>query len=293
MITLLLAALLHTQTPRALPTGPGNDANLYLSWSADGKWLAYTQFHVADPPNFDPDKSFIEIVSPDGKKRRKLAGPGLNAEFTADGKSLIISRGNGKNGKRGQLFRYDLQGDKVTALTPADGNNTNPACSPKADWVAFSSDRDGDDLQVFLMHKDGSGLKKITHGPGKAYSPNWSPDGKHLVYYRELSDRKDQIWTMDPDGSHQRHISNPTQLNFYPAYLANGDISYTNYPNHTDRRTVIVAPTGKLKSVWPNDTYYMKWSPRGGKAAFIAGDFPKSAVYVSNVDGTHPVRVSE
>jgi Tol biopolymer transport system component len=291
MLAILVASVvLGVQTPQILATGPENSANLWLSWSADGKWLAYTQIDLGDPPKFDAGKSFIVIVSPDGKKRRQLDGPGLNADFTSDGKSLIVRRGNGKNG---QLFRYDIDGDRVTALTPAEGNNTTPACSPRADWVAFSSDRDGDDLQVFLMHKDGTGLKKLTHGPGQAFNPNWSADGKQITYYREIGDHKDQIYVMDADGSHERHISNPAEHNFYPAFLANGDISYTNMVGDQPRRSIIVDSEGKLKSVWMYDTAYMKWSPRGGRVAFLAGGFPKSAVYVARVDGRHPVRVSQ
>jgi Tol biopolymer transport system component len=293
MLALLFFAVAFGQdhTPKVLDTGTRNAANLWLSWSADGKWLAYTQIELGDPPKFDPDKVSATIVSPDGKQRQQIPGTAMAADFTGDGKSLIITRKAGD--KKTALLRYDLDSGQVTPITPTDANYTTPSCSPKGDWVAFSSDRDGDDLQVFLMHKDGSGLKKITQGPGKAYNPNWSADGKRLVYYRELGDQKDQIYSMSPDGSDQVHLSNSDQHNFYPAFLPNGDVSYTNVVAKDQRRVIIVDPSGVLKRVWMYDTAYMKWSPRGGRAAFFAGGFPKSAVYVCNADGSGLVKVSE
>ena len=286
----VVLALCQTQAPKALKTGAGNSGNLSISWWADGKRLAYTQIDLGDPPKFDPDNVHAFIVSADGKTRRQLDGPALAADFVNDGKSLIITRRVGA--KNTQLLRYDLATNKVFPISPDNCVSTCPACSPVADWIAFSSDRDGDDLQIFLMHKDGTGLKKITHGPGKAYNPNWSMDGKQLVYYRELGDQKDQIWTMNADGSNEKHISKSDEHNFYPAFLKNGDISYTNVVGKHPRRSIIVDPSGNLKSVWMYDTAYMKWSPKGDKVAFFAGGFPKTAVYIANTDGSDPVMVS-
>src|SRR5690348_10536656 len=130
MLALLLAtSIVFVQSPQKLPTGDRNAANLYLSWSPDGKWLVYTQIELGDPPKFNPDKVSAIIVSSDGKERKHLDGPAMNAAFTTDGQSVVITR-RGSDGKKNVLLRYDLDTKQATPLSPNDYNTTCPACSP-------------------------------------------------------------------------------------------------------------------------------------------------------------------
>lgn len=140
--------------------------------------------------------------------------------------------------------------------------------------------------------KDATGVVKLTHGPGKAYNPKWSPDGKRVVYYRELGNNKDQIYTMAADGSDEKHISKDAEHNFYPAYRPNGFISFTNVVKPKEQRLVTVDPAGTFKSVFPYETFMLRWSPSGDKAAFIAGPRGKAALYVTDAEGKHPVNLS-
>ncbi|MBS1718094.1 MAG: PD40 domain-containing protein [Armatimonadetes bacterium] len=268
------------------PAAPGW-AVLDASWSADGTKLAYTGGHVDDPHKRSPKSMFIYVVNADGSGRRKLNINGYGASFTRDGKNLIIA--HIEEGRR-FLVNYDLSSDKITPLTEGP-KDYFPACSPTSDTVAFNSDR-GADIQIYTMKTNGKGAKAITHGPGKAYNPIWSMDGKHIVYFRELGDQKDQIYVIDADGSHEKHISKSDQHNYYPAFLPNGDISYTNPQAPNERRVIVTSPDGEQKSVWPYPSFLLRWSA-SGKAAFIFIGKGSSALYVSDADGKNVVKVSD
>ena len=41
-------------------------------------------------------------------------------------------------------------------------------------WIAFSSDRDGNS-ELYVMRHDGAEVQRITHTPDDEYAPAWSP----------------------------------------------------------------------------------------------------------------------
>lgn len=276
------------QTP-SLPVPKRNVAILHVAWSPDGKRISYTEADLGEPPKFDPSKFAVYIVDADGKNRVRIPGQAIGGEFTHDGKGLIhVSMRE----KARQLYRYDFGTKESKAITDPAILAMAPAVNPVDGTIAFNSNKEGDDLQIYTMRPDGSGIKKITAVKGKAFTPSWSFDGKQIAYYREIGDNKDQVHVMNADGTGDRRISKADQHNFYPAFLPSGDLSYTNPPEPTAQRVVIVSPDGTEKSVWPYPSFMIRWS-KDGRAAFVAGPQMKHSVFVSNADGSNPVCVSE
>jgi len=289
ILALIGLALLPQQQPsRELPPAQEGSIVLFAAWSKDGKQLVYSGGHLDDPKKFDPQKIELHLVNADGTGRRDIPGQAFAGDFEPHNKSLIIAsiRDGGRS-----LYRCDLASEKVERLTDVQRKCGTPAVSPSTGQIAYEMEEDGE-LHIYVMNADGSSNKKLVGGPGKTYTPIWSQDGKQVVYYRELGDHKDQIYVIDADGSNERHISDSAQHNFYPAFLPNGDISYTNPLEPGKNRVVIVSADGKAKSVWPYPTHYLRWSPDGKKAAFIAGGFGHNALYVADTDGSNPVKVS-
>ena len=85
----------------------------------------------------------------------------------------------------GEIYVNDAYGGTPTKIV-AGGNgvvNMQPALSPDASRVAFSSQRDGK-FSIYVVGIDGEGLRRVTDGPGDDSEPAWSPDGSRIAFVR-------------------------------------------------------------------------------------------------------------
>ncbi|MCB1625813.1 MAG: PD40 domain-containing protein, partial [Pseudomonadales bacterium] len=141
-----------------------------LTWSPDGKSLAFTQLVAADKPSLAkaPDKpeganwappvtvidqvvyrvdgqgylksgySHVFVVSSDGGAPRQLTSGNFNHEgtlaFTPDGKRLLLSANRRDdwqlNPVDSDIHVIDLASGAMTQLTKRDGPDTNPVVAP-------------------------------------------------------------------------------------------------------------------------------------------------------------------
>ncbi len=102
----------------------------------------------------------------------------------------------------GDLYTIPASGGSATRLTSGLGHDMQPRYSPDGSWLAFVSDRSGDD-NVWIVAADGSGeMRQITKGVGHAYlSPEWTPDGQYIVVSRSGGNfGVEKLWLYHVDG---------------------------------------------------------------------------------------------
>lgn len=98
---------------------------------------------------------------------------------------------------RGEIFTAPAEHGDVRNLTESSGSrDQNPAWSPDGKWIAYVSDKSGDD-EIYLIDQMGKEPeKKLTSSGHFKKGLMWSPDSDKLLYSTE----DNALWLIDIDG---------------------------------------------------------------------------------------------
>ncbi|MBK8025119.1 MAG: PD40 domain-containing protein [Chloroflexi bacterium] len=149
-----------------LPSRGAGDAQItqnvsierYPQWSPNASSVAYVIPSLQDEPlNYkvavhDLTSGITQIIFETGSYLSDL-------DWSPDGTTFVFTSDMG-----GDLDIYSIgvDGTGLTALTSGEDWDLNPKWSLDGSQIAFSSKRDGDGLQIFLMDADGANPTRIT-----------------------------------------------------------------------------------------------------------------------------------
>jgi dipeptidyl aminopeptidase/acylaminoacyl peptidase len=160
--------LIATAGGEAAPIGAGYVKITALSWSPDGRHLAF----VASTTH-DAATARIFHDGPSGARHIRAL------PFKSDFDGLL-------DGTRRHLFVFDVAARTSRQVTHGDFDVNAPAWSPDGAKIAFSTSIGlpewsfGSDIAIVDV---ASGtLTALTHGEGQASSPAWSHDGTSIAY---------------------------------------------------------------------------------------------------------------
>jgi tricorn protease len=86
---------------------------------------------------------------------------------------------------RGDLFTVPAKNGEIRNVTATPGIRERDASwSPDGKWIAYLSDKAGDEYEIFVRPADGLGDERQVTSGGKAWklTPLWSPDSKSLAF---------------------------------------------------------------------------------------------------------------
>jgi dipeptidyl aminopeptidase/acylaminoacyl peptidase len=183
-----------------LTGSPGN-----ITWSPDGKWIAYTNRVASEKP------SYVKIPSaPEG------------AEWSAPWK--VIDHVGYKRDGTGfvdpgyiHIFVVPADGGAPRQITSGQFDHGGPVWTPDGKALIFSAnrgddpDRDPSNTHIFEIDVDSREIKQLTDGRGPHNNPQISPNGE-LIAYTGFEDRfvgyqRTRLYIMNRDGSNPREIN--------------------------------------------------------------------------------------
>lgn len=165
----------------------------YLTWSPDGKLLAYTCRGIGAEPS---GSGGIYTIRPDGTGRRLIAtGPvqALSPTWSPDGKRLAFSTGEaplqksiGDQSYRSAVYVIDLAGTYARRIA----TGAFPDWSPDGKTIAYSApgceQNRNDTGRIRLVTPTGRDVTPPAApcdgiGPDRHPVPAWSPDGRQIA----------------------------------------------------------------------------------------------------------------
>jgi Tol biopolymer transport system component len=169
---------------------------------------------------------------------------------------------------------------------------------PPGGMIAFTSDRNDGDFDIFIMFSDGSHQRNISNIADYDYYPSWSPDGSQLAFYSGR-DGDDEIYIMNNDGSNQVNISNnPIESDQFPAWSPDGDKIAFSSARTGDWEIYIMNTDGTEQynlTVNGAFDYYCNcnWAPNGDWLVFYTNrDAGNYDIYVMDESGGNLSRLT-
>jgi Tol biopolymer transport system component len=236
-----------------------------------------------------------------------LALPGgtgsVDFDATAAAGALVWASGrvaaSGAAERDGELW-YLKDGETTPRrLTTDEATDRNPALSPDARTVAFTSDRSGNP-DIWVIGVDGSGLRRVTDSPAEDTWPTWSPDGTTLAFGSTREDPAGEIYTVPAAGGTPTRLTTDPASDREPAWSPSGDrIAFTTTRFHPAGDVVLMPVAGGAVTRAvpdPGDSAEPAWDPAGNRLAFTrrAAD-PLGDVYQVTLGGgaVEPVSARE
>ncbi|MBI1926265.1 PD40 domain-containing protein [Candidatus Poribacteria bacterium] len=156
-----------------------------VSWSPDGKWIAFGLItgRVSYKENLPgggireicvinvKDRSFFNLTK--NMFHLDVQKWDSTPRWSPDGTQIRYNSG-------GNIYIMKSDGSDKTQLTHSGCDGTGNF-SPDGQRIAFTSSRRGH-FEIYLMDVDGQNVRQLTHSQGSAW-PSWSLDGTKLVFY--------------------------------------------------------------------------------------------------------------
>ena len=163
--------------------------------------------------------------------------------------SLLAANVTAQNRINGKIAFDEVQpfGDSQIYIANADGSgitqlpsptsclrNERPKWSPDGTKLVFSSNCDGNGMQIYSENSDGTNRIRLTNNPpADDTSPVWSPDGRTIAFVSTRDSGQFHIYLMNADGTNQRRLTATVGLaETDPNWFPDGSkIVYTRPPS--------------------------------------------------------------
>src|ERR1043166_9128263 len=152
-------------------------------------------------------------------------------QFSPDGSRLafVVTEPPKGTMRLRHIWIYDRDGG-ARQFTYSAKSESTPRWSPDGKQLAFLSNREEDQQQIFVMRADGGEGRALTKGKRSIRTFAWSPDGKQIAYLApdakseteekkekdkddarvvDKEDKRARLWVMEAAGGEPRSLTKP------------------------------------------------------------------------------------
>jgi Tol biopolymer transport system component len=119
------------------------------------------------------------------------------------------------------LYLSQADGSGEHALLQPGAFDYNPSWSPRGNWVAFTSERNGS-ADLYRVHPDGQGLERLTADPAYDDQAAFSPDEKQMVFVSTRAAGFANLWIQDLATRKAHALTSGHGGDFRPAWSPDG-----------------------------------------------------------------------
>lgn len=112
-----------------------------------------------------------------------------------------------------------LTGGAAVDISNNPGYDNQPSFTPDGKAVLFTSNRDGQQTDIYRYDIATKTTTQVTHTPESEYSPIVTPDGKTFSVIHVEADGTQRLWRFDLDGSNGRRVMTKVTGVGYHAWL--------------------------------------------------------------------------
>jgi len=165
----------------------------------------------------------------------------------------------------GDIWIADLDGRNTDRITSTPAVEGNPHFSPDGKWIAFNSNRSGNQA-VYIVSTEGGTPRRLTWHPAPATVRGWSPDGKRVLYATSRDNAPTSfanLWTVSIDGGPSTLLTkqwatdgsfSPDGSQVFIDRVQRWDVEWRNYRGGQNTPLVILNLEDQGETLLPNES---------------------------------------
>jgi Tol biopolymer transport system component len=151
-------------------------------------------------------------------------------------------------------------------LTRGNSVDRQPVCSPDGEWVAFSSNREGN-VDVWAVSRLSGALRRLTSDPADDWDPAYTPDGSHLLWSSNRSGNF-EIWIAEADGRAPRRLTRDGVSAENPTATPDGRVVYSSAASEAQGIWTVSLHGGPPRIVTADARAHPEVSPDGSRILY-------------------------